>query len=394
MEANLLITRIYQWLSEMIVFYFILLLLFFLANETFSLVLYLSLTIGSITTYTLVGKHSNKFGPIVITTFLIACCAYFLLHYPLFISLLVAIVFCWRYIAHQEIANHNHQIILFVLTFMIVMGILVFSNDTGVIFLVLLQFFVLVGGATFSNYFIENQNNRFNKKAILFLLSSPFIVGTLLWLLFDFIRWVYVFLGKILVTITTWSFLLLDEWIHLDMSSYEDEQRKLKDNMEGNLTRFQQNEMNPVATANEVNITEISYWILNSFLIILVVIASFVIFRKIMHREIATEKNVYATISKLPALQTQDKAKFPFVVKKPNNMIRKEIFDLEKFSHKRGCGRKRGESLTDWFKRLQLPLEGIDLYQNVRYGNKQISKEEEAQFKEQMKKIRFQMEQQ
>ncbi|WP_079508240.1 hypothetical protein [Mesobacillus jeotgali] len=54
----------------------------------------------------------------------------------------------------------------------------------------------------------------------------------------------------------------------------------------------------------------------------------------------------------------------------PVNQIRKEIFLLEKFAHKKGLGRLNHESIKEWFNRLGIKSESrtVHTYEKVRYG--------------------------
>ncbi|WHX42077.1 hypothetical protein QNH36_08070 [Mesobacillus sp. AQ2] len=76
----------------------------------------------------------------------------------------------------------------------------------------------------------------------------------------------------------------------------------------------------------------------------------------------------------------------------PANQVRKEIFQLEKFAHKRDLGRLNFESINEWFERLGILYDHrtIRTYEKVRYGNDQ-EEPVEGWFKEDIKAIKKQL---
>ncbi|CAM3761415.1 hypothetical protein [Mesobacillus thioparans] len=75
----------------------------------------------------------------------------------------------------------------------------------------------------------------------------------------------------------------------------------------------------------------------------------------------------------------------------PANQIRREIFQLEKFAHKRELGRLNHEAISEWFDRIGIHCDHrtIQAYEKIRYGD---DREEhiEAWFKEEIKSIKKQ----
>ncbi|MGD6801680.1 hypothetical protein [Rossellomorea aquimaris] len=69
--------------------------------------------------------------------------------------------------------------------------------------------------------------------------------------------------------------------------------------------------------------------------------------------------------------------------------IRKDIFSLEKLAEKNGVSRLNGETLEEWLSRLgiQEDKEFYRLYEEVRYGNKDIAIDKTAWFKQSVKQV-------
>ncbi|MBT2678367.1 hypothetical protein J7E38_05100 [Bacillus sp. ISL-35] len=75
----------------------------------------------------------------------------------------------------------------------------------------------------------------------------------------------------------------------------------------------------------------------------------------------------------------------------PANQIRKEIFQLEKFAHKKELGRLNFEAINEWFDRLGIQYDArtIQTYEKVRYGDEH-EESLEGWFKEDIKSIKKQ----
>jgi hypothetical protein len=77
-------------------------------------------------------------------------------------------------------------------------------------------------------------------------------------------------------------------------------------------------------------------------------------------------------------------------VKPPEDRIRREIFDLEKYAHKIKLERHPFETLKEWWLRVGLTgfEELLDIYDNVRYGEFTYSIEDATQISKEIRQIR------
>jgi hypothetical protein len=75
----------------------------------------------------------------------------------------------------------------------------------------------------------------------------------------------------------------------------------------------------------------------------------------------------------------------------PVNLIRREVFQLEKFAHKKGMGRLNHEDIKEWFQRLDIQYDPrtIQMYEMVRYGER-LDEELDGWFQLEIKTIKKQ----
>lgn len=75
-----------------------------------------------------------------------------------------------------------------------------------------------------------------------------------------------------------------------------------------------------------------------------------------------------------------------------DNDIRKEIFQLEKYAHKKELGRLNHEDVKEWFDRLNLQYDPrtVLTYERVRYGE-QFVEITDGWFKDEIKKVKKQI---
>lgn len=124
----------------------------------------------------------------------------------------------------------------------------------------------------------------------------------------------------------------------------------------------------------------------NLYLLLIMAVAGFIIYliykRNMRFRKTSgiSLANVEITTGVLSALKPSFIHKR---VKPPNDFIRREIFDLQKFGHKLHLGRLPHETLEEWWKRIGIPSSGniIQVYEKVRYGEAVSSVEEIAKIK-------------
>lgn len=79
--------------------------------------------------------------------------------------------------------------------------------------------------------------------------------------------------------------------------------------------------------------------------------------------------------------------------KRPNDLIRREIFDFEKYAQKMAAGRYPFETVEEWWRRAGLngADQAIHIYEKVRYGNQDYSHEELNQLKHELHKLKLQL---
>lgn len=138
------------------------------------------------------------------------------------------------------------------------------------------------------------------------------------------------------------------------------------------------------------------FWIIFGIIVIILIsIAAYLIYRYLRGK-----KEVFDLKKEIPIYEQSVKNLMGGIsifsktkMSEPENKIRKEVFQLEKFANKKGIERKRGETIRQWFKRLdiQMPDMFFDYYEQVRYGQQSVSVSEEKQFLTYSKKAKEQL---
>jgi hypothetical protein len=77
-------------------------------------------------------------------------------------------------------------------------------------------------------------------------------------------------------------------------------------------------------------------------------------------------------------------------VKPPEDLIRREIFNLEKFAHKINLGRLPFETIEEWWERVGITgsEEIIEIYSKVRYGRITFSNEDTIQISKEIRQLK------
>ncbi|MEB1809868.1 MAG: DUF4129 domain-containing protein [Bacillaceae bacterium] len=81
--------------------------------------------------------------------------------------------------------------------------------------------------------------------------------------------------------------------------------------------------------------------------------------------------------------------------KKPKNEIRRMLFDLDRTLAKKGMGRKPGQTIEEWFRPIDADQDIkkiiTSIYQQVRYGHNDISKEQIKKYRQAIKEFQQQV---
>ncbi|OIJ09259.1 hypothetical protein BKP35_17130 [Anaerobacillus arseniciselenatis] len=79
----------------------------------------------------------------------------------------------------------------------------------------------------------------------------------------------------------------------------------------------------------------------------------------------------------------------------PKNEIRRLLYDLEKFLAKQGEGRMPNETVEDWFSKINVSTDLKEVvsttYRKVRYGDKEVTKQERDEYRRVIKEIKKQL---
>jgi 4-amino-4-deoxy-L-arabinose transferase-like glycosyltransferase len=131
-------------------------------------------------------------------------------------------------------------------------------------------------------------------------------------------------------------------------------------------------------------------WLLWVVIGILVLLAAFYLLKKRLSLNLSSNALLNGSVSTIDAA-----ASTPFTNSrkwlKPKDRTRKKFSQFEKSMHKRGFARLPGESVSQWFDRLNLNSQDAEhvshFYEKVRYGEQSLDDEEFNTFIESLKKI-------
>src|SRR5690625_7470472 len=73
-------------------------------------------------------------------------------------------------------------------------------------------------------------------------------------------------------------------------------------------------------------------------------------------------------------------------LKKPKHPIRRYVLKLEKKTMPHDYGRKPHETIEEWLKRIDIDT-NLEIYQKVRYGKEEVTEQEAATLKAELRKI-------
>lgn len=382
-----IIAQAYHYISEGIILFYLLLLFI-----QFSLVMeqaywsYLAILLGSILILSLLAYYEVKgffyilFAPVLLIIF-------YMLGFSISLSLIFTIVLTYRYyrinmteIAQMESTYLGISSLLAILIFII-------SRDQEVILLLMLQFAVI-----FIGYFLRNLSmvSREERKAVSnkywILPTTIAFAGVLLFLLFaEGIQAIIGFVWRGISVVTIYlssTFVNLFEWIQPTGLESPDGEEATGD------VPIQKTELGPSLMESIEGF--VSIYILIVFLIII----AFAIYLFIRLRrggrdnteednEQQINKRLEDSSTRSPFLQSANLKQF---FKKPDHPVRRLVFQFEKRLARTKYARKPSETIEKWLERIGRGSE-LKAYQQVRYGDKDVSGEELERLKKELKKL-------
>ncbi|ALX47215.1 DUF4129 domain-containing protein [Lentibacillus amyloliquefaciens] len=382
--ANLRIVIYSQLFSESILFYFFLIPIFAVSQKPIPFWSYLLITGLCIILFDLSLRISKNYAVYIPVILLIFCLMYYILHYPLVVVLLWIIFITWR---HNKGPSDNQMTVLVLTMLMLFIGI-IFFNYSNLVWMAIFQI-LITGGGYWGHLMTETEIP--NKP-----MRTSLTLGVFLLLLLAGAALIYGFYPFVtrLIGITFSGIGALFEYTVLGIAGTADKLgvdfRFLQDMVDDETikqaaTKFGENmdelsEQTDKTSSYNGGIDMINWWTI--LLVVMAIIAvTIFLYRKKFAGNNTVEKHGSndSPISTSPIESApkgsqlfRDRALFT----RPNDPIRKKVLKFEQQAHRKRLGRNPSETIEEWFDRLNLNPAHLDLYQKVRYGEKNLTKDE------------------
>ncbi len=383
----------YQFMLEFILGILFLFLFYINKNELPPIFLLAAICIGSIFLFTiLLTKFFDKGKWLYfVTVFPVLLVVGHFAHFSIIIGLLLGLFLFWRGISLFDDFSTPSEGILLLLSFLIGLVAIIYAamsqyyftkEITYVLFSQILS--VLIGG--FIRKWNSIQADRL-KFALYFLkmIVGIMAMGVALTFLMKYIQFIY------------FGILHLAAWLFSSMAA------PIFSIFQYLLSLFGNNESHQNLNVSDVQgeaekYQDQSYGLTENILYILLILAaiSFIIYlfyKMILKRQtIAVHASPFVTIIE-GEFGTNQSSYLRRRVKPPADIIRREIFELEKYAHKLKLGRFPYETLEEWWHRVGLTGTGksIEIYEKVRYGGGTSSIEEQILIQTEIRRLKQQV---
>ncbi|MFD2045115.1 hypothetical protein ACFSTA_15635 [Ornithinibacillus salinisoli] len=389
MQPNLSasITYAYHFLCEVIIMFLIALPFFYFRFMFVPYGSYLVISIVACILFTFITQYTTRnIWYIVIAPLLFII--FNMLDYPMIFTVLFSLLFVWRYIdiRKEELISRENIYILFTLLLTAILSILV--RDSFIMFYPFLQFVILFLGYITSQLVVVNKDDR---KQIDFKLPLYFIGilaagAAVFFFIFEAARNLALnvgqgFLNTIGGVIKGFSDIL--SFLTVNQRDWPEQTTEEAKHGDGYWNQLE-----------EYNVVEgMSIFLILAIAILLLTIVTFfiiILWKKRSKQKLKqAEQNSavsYSNLSSTAGEGTYSRNPFRKYFTKPSDPIRKLVYQFERKASKQNKGRRSFETIEDWFARINVGTT-INVYQKVRYGDKQASEEEVKALKVHMKEM-------
>ena len=299
---------------------------------------------------------------------------FYLWDYPLLAAILFPVLFVWRYISirKEEIINRENQYII--ITIVLTALALLIVRDSRIMIFPFLQIIILITGYISSHLAALKKHDRkqfdsrlavyfagfLGSSALLFYAISDGIRNTVLGIWNGFLHLLGLSLGGVSNLL---SFINVEEQ---EIPSETSESLGVRDGDRMEVRDF------PL-------IESITSYIAIGLVLILLILGLFYWKRRFRSTGRQEADDTAISYSELDPGQDRNgyslKNRIKGMFKRPEHPVRKMVFRFEKIAAKNKKGRKRFETIEDWFDRIGLESD-IAVYQKVRYGETDVGNQE------------------
>ncbi|MFZ7944294.1 hypothetical protein [Neobacillus sp. 19] len=310
----------------------------------------------------------------------------------LFMAICLGLIVFWRgiYLFEEPLRESESSILL--VSFIISMIAIIYAAMSrypfqgAIIYLVIGQLSLILMGGFFRKW-NSMQDDR-SKFAVYFLkiFAVVSVIGAALTFLLNYIQFVFFWILQLVVTLFTFIAAPLFGILEYLFSLKGNEERKTNISSGSGLLDEDGKYQEP-----SYDLTEKSLYILLTLGTISLIIYLFYK-KKIKNQTYSNDSASIFSVSER-VFGAMNVSKFHQKIKPPNDLIRREIFELEKFAHKLNLGRLSFETLEEWWQRVGLSgsRASIEIYEKVRYGAALVSEEEQILLRTEMGHLKQQL---
>ncbi|WP_153727082.1 hypothetical protein [Salinibacillus xinjiangensis] len=343
-------------------------------------------------------KWTRTYAPFIIFTPIIGIAFYTMLHYPFTLSILLAIFLSLRFIhLVKEGPKENEKTLILITFYIAIIEALIFSTNS-VIWIAMLQFFLVLISYYAKHYSSLKQQSSENHFSYIgvpvpVIVTSIFLfLSGAMYMFFEEIQSLLHGLWGIMVIVLSAVFKVIGVGVELtgitefklDSSQSSTEKLQIKNVPKGDYNFLGDSTVS--AINNSMNVLA---WVGYGFIALVMIWIVVKYFKKNIHEVDQKQASKHITFQKIHNNDVERKKSITqWFSRHPKHVARKLIFQFEEFSIKKGHGRKYYETIEEWFNRLNLELGDITLYQKVRYGEEEITKEELARLRLELSQLR------
>jgi len=397
MKLNL--SKLLQLIPEGILFYFILVPIFSMSRMQYPFWSYLVIVMITLFLFDAGIKLTKSYLvylPILLLSFALAVYG---LEYPVAIALLSLGYFFWREWIFEMRGAENNRLTLITFTTVLLLIEVMFFYDDNLIWMGMVQAIVVISGYWLDLTFSASQSKRAQKKSLLVTLLL-FSGGIALYVMYPLINGaigiIFSVIGFGFKTVVYGIADLLNlAGINLNLDIIDEKSyNQIIDNFKSDKDDLQEIKEDPVTDGNGES--GFSIWKFIVLPAVLIAIAGLLYKKRKKPPLLSNNENQWndpnIRVNSVDASQlSKAKSKQKLPGNEPEHPIRKLVLDLEKEADKNGYGRRRFETIEDWFMRLELKPDELELYQKVRYGQSKLTNKEHQKFKEIVQKVKNQL---
>lgn len=393
--SNSHVAKLSQLFTEGMLLYFFLVPIFAVLSSGLPLWSYLFIIVISIFLLAVSVHFIKNYVVYVVNLFLMLFLLLDVFRYPLLTALAIPVYMIWRFHEHEKSSDmHNQITIILFMLILLTFDALFFYHENLIVVTMFMVVSIFIGYYGAQMFNVPKENTLQSVKYILSIMGMLLANSILLYFCFGLIKFLVkgIWYGfKLLIHSMAW---VIGKGIALSGLDFEAIQGFLEQHNSSlnGKTLFEKVDMKPFIPKAEIAERTgglINWWTIAILVILLIAITIF-LFKKKFQRLETTEDSKMIVGSGLDNTNVHKRREKLFsTVKKPNNIIRLDVLNFEQWALKLGVGRKFHETIEEWFERLGIDSQYLDLYQKVRYGNlDELTKTEIESFHKQLDEMK------